>query len=59
MMEQDRKKTCEINAGLLVSGGDGGTRTRGLLIANQTLSQLSYTPLYLGVAGFEPATSTV
>lgn len=31
---------------VLPRGGDGGTRTRGLYIANVALSQLSYTPSY-------------
>ena len=40
-------------------GGSGGTQTLNLLVANQLLYQLSYTPkMVLGI-GFEPITSTV
>ncbi len=39
----DVKKAC-IAASLMDIGGGERNRTAGLLIANQTLSQLSYTP---------------
>lgn len=39
----------------LIIGGDRGNRTHGLLNANQSLSQLSYTPVNLvPPTGFEP-----
>lgn len=40
-----------IKAILFNCGGDDGDRTRDLIVANDTLSQLSYTPLnsHLGV----------
>ncbi len=38
--------------GLLMSGGDRGTRTPDLLIANQPLSQLSYIPIGVCRADF-------
>src|SRR4030065_1633748 len=41
--QQGVKKTC-IAASLAGIGGGERNRTAGLLIANQTLSQLSYTP---------------
>jgi hypothetical protein len=37
------KKAC-IAASLVFIGGDGRDRTADLLIANQSLSQLSYAP---------------
>lgn len=37
-----------------VSGGDGGDRTPDLLIANQTLSQLSYAPTELKIISEGP-----
>ena len=37
------KKAC-IAASLGITGGDGRDRTADLLIANQSLSQLSYAP---------------
>lgn len=45
MMEYplDVKKACFAKS-LKCSGGGDQDRTDGLLIANQTLSQLSYTP---------------
>lgn len=41
-----------------MTGGDDGSRTRGLLRARQTLSQLSYIPKGLErVTGLEPVTT--
>ena len=37
--------------------GDNEIRTRDLLLARQALSQLSYTPGYMGLNGLEPSTS--
>jgi hypothetical protein len=40
------------------NGGDERTRTAGLLLAKQALSQLSYTPSKMvGLSGFEPGDS--
>ena len=40
-----------------LTNGDGEIRTLDPLLARQVLSQLSYTPIYLGLNGLEPSTS--
>ena len=39
-----QRTTSQSDFNLLVDDGDERSRTAGLLVANQTLSQLSYTP---------------
>ena len=42
-------------------GGDGRTRTGGILLAKQALYQLSYAPRWglVGLTGIEPVTSSL
>lgn len=41
-------KNCTLKYSFIVLfGGDDGDRTRDLIVANDTLSQLSYTPINL------------
>ena len=42
---------------LLSVSGDKGIRTLDPLLARQVLSQLSYTPIRVGLNGLEPSTS--
>ena len=42
---------------LLLVSGDKGIRTLDPLLARQVLSQLSYTPIGVGLNGLEPSTS--
>ena len=42
---------------LLLVSGDKGIRTLDPLLARQVLSQLSYTPIGVGLNGLEPPTS--
>jgi hypothetical protein len=39
-----RKEFCGIGVVQIMDGGRGGARTPDLLVANEALSQLSYTP---------------
>ena len=41
----------------IASSGDGEIRTHDPLLARQVLSQLSYTPIGMGLSGLEPPTS--
>ncbi len=41
---QPETKKARVAASLGITGGDGQDRTADLLIANQSLSQLSYAP---------------
>ena len=59
---------CQLHTPSIHSGGDDGTRTRGIRLAKAALSQLSYIPVLaallifpvrvlVGLSGLEPETS--